>query len=308
MRSQLCIALAWLFAAPAARSEPAPPLTFCEGWSVGQRLDYLAKRVNETKEEGKPLVRVVSSLPLQLEVMQRDRTGSRIAWTYGKTAVQESNGGPIEAWALSLYDGLRMDVRTDASGRVKSVANAREVKESMVGVRRRMLAELSTLGVDDEERIEVTRALHLLTEPERSANLALPDAEFVLQLCGRALERGKRQRFDMAPAARGGEPIGFVVSYLLRSVDPDGRQATVEFRTEQSPSVKEFLGALFRLLAEVEGTPQRRLEYRDSGVIEFDLETGWPARMTVERTLRVGKEFEKTRVELALIPPALDPT
>jgi hypothetical protein len=152
-------------------------------------------------------VRVFSSLPLQLEVMQRDRTGSRIAWTYGKTAVEESRGGPIEAWALSLCDGLRMDVRTDAAGRVKSVANAREVKEAMVGVRRRMLAEPSTLGVDDEERIEVTRTLHLLTEPKRSGNLALPDAEFVPQLCGRTLERGKRQRFDMAPAAGGGEPI-----------------------------------------------------------------------------------------------------
>jgi hypothetical protein len=292
-----------------ALSSPAPePVSFCSGWTLGQKLEFRASRVEESVGEDGKMIRVLSRLPIQLEVIQRDASGFRLAWTYGATVLEENTGDPLAAWALSLFDGLRMEVRTDPSGRVMSVANARTVKEFLVAARRRKQVELGALGLDDEERIELTKVLHVLTDPERSANLPLPDAEFLLQICGRSLELGKRQRFDRTPAALGGEPSGVKVSFLLRSVDEQRARASIEWRNEESQAAKEFLGALFRILAEAQGKRPQRLQIQDAGAIEFDLESGWPARVSHERTVRVGKVTERRRVEMDFIPPPLDPT
>jgi hypothetical protein len=312
MRFRLRVVLAALFAAllaaPAIASAAAEPVSFCSGWTLGQRLEFRATRLVDSQNEDGTRSRVLSTLPIRLEVIQQDASGFRLAWTYGTTVLEENTGDPVNAWALSLFDGLRVELRTDASGRVLSVANARTVKEFLVAARRRLQTELAVLELDDEVRITVTKALHLLTDPEISANLPLPDIEFLLHICGRALEPGKWQRFDFMPAALGGESSGGMVSYLLRSLDEERARASIEWRNEESALAKEFLGALFRILAEAAGKPTQKLQIRDAGAIEFDLESGWPARVSHERTVRFGKNTRLRRVEMSFIPPPLDPT
>ncbi len=300
------LAIAFLLLAAPTPSRAAPPtLDLCSGWFAGQKLDFVARRVEESKEPGEPETRVVSALPVQLEVLHRDVSGFRIAWTYGTTLVEENTDGPLAAWALSLFDGLRVELRTGVTGRVQSITNARSVREFLVGKRRQMALELEKIEADADAKELLCRVLLLLTEPQRGANLPLPDVEFLLQVCGQSLTLGQRQSAEPASAAF--ERFGRKVSFVLRSIDRDRGRATIEWRNEEKEA-KEFLGALLRLVAEVAGTPRERFEVRDAGTIEFDLETGWPERVSHERTLRFGKAVDRTRASIELVPPARDPT
>jgi hypothetical protein len=297
------LAVAFLLVPTSSGSAPQS-LDFCSGWSVGQQLDFVARRVDEARAAGKPATRVVSSLPVQVDVIDQDASGFKIAWTYGTTTIEENTEGPLAGWALSLFDGLRVELRTDAAGRVKSVANARTVKEFLIVTRRRMAAELEEIEVASEQRELLSRVLHVLTEPQRSANLPLPDAEFLLQICGQSLAPGQRR--SVAPASAAFEVFERKVSFVLRAVDRAATRATIEWRNEEDPRAKEFLGALFRLIAEAQGNPRQRLQIRDAGTIEFDFASGWPERVTHDRSVRFGKTVERIRTEIERVPH--DPT
>ena len=194
----------------------AVKVDFCSGWTVGQSLSFESTRVAESRVEGGASTRIVSKTPVHVDVVAEDDSGYRIAWTYGRIRVEENSAGPLEAWPLSLFDGLRVELRTDASGRVTRVSNAQRVKEHLVQSRSRLLHELQGMAPSETERVTAEAFLRAATQPGRGAELPLPDAEFLLGICGRSLALGQRQRFERTPAALGGQPTGSFVSFLLR--------------------------------------------------------------------------------------------
>ena len=259
----------------AAERELALP----SAWPAGTVMRYELVREKENVRAGVTNFSRVRT-PLTIEVLERTKAGYRLAWTTGRSTVEEPKQlDESQKRLLNIADGLKLVVRTDASGSPEELLNRVEVAASYQKVLGEIRANLAAGGLAADKIAQATAPVEALTQPERVPALALKEPNIFFLMTGGSFVPGQPRDYDdELPNPLTGRPITTRARMWLKEVRREAGEAVLDWT--QTPKA-----------------PDASLKLSDRATHTLDLRTGWPKSVRFERVVEAGNSRRVERVE-----------
>ena len=253
--------------------------------------------------------------PLHVRVLDADADGALLHWVEGEQAIVDAHPqrrALLELGLAAMRD-VPLQLRVDAAGRVQSLANAAQVRQSCLGL---MDAAFAQLGADPAKRAVAEAMLPALKAAYASdamvTTATLREPMLLLGAMGRRFGADEPVQFRTALAnPLGGEPIPAIARFAIRGVQPRSQRAELGWLMVSDPVATSAVAeAAVDHAARVANAatgddpqalamPAITLEERGDYIV--DTATAWPARVTHARTVRAGAtaQVDSTSFSLA---------
>lgn len=265
-------------------AEPTKPLTLPANWPAGTAVQYEIIRVKENVRAGVTNLSRVRT-PLTIAVIERTPAGYRLAWTTGRSTVEEPKQlDASQQRLLNIADGLKLILRTDAAGTPEELVNRVEVAGIYKKILGEIRANLAAAGMAAEKIAQATTPVEALAQPERVPAIALKEPNILFLVTGGEFVLGRAREYeDQLPNPLTGKALVTRARMTLK----EGRAAAGEALIEWSQEPKAL---------------EPNFTLRDIASCLVDTKTGWPKRVLFERTVTVGSAQRIERTELLAKP------
>jgi hypothetical protein len=283
------------------------------GWQVGEQRHYTIYTHRQEWSGDSPPLNARGLIPFTVTVRAANRTGFELEWDYGKTRLLEGRDKAdfLLDYLTALLPELHLAYETDRYGSFVTLLNGDEVETAVY----RGVAMLAALTVDTTDGLvlnDLTIELvnQLIAEPEQVVALLIQELQLFHLLYGILFDTTEPLLFeDLLANPLGGEGIPSQVSIRPTHFDAESGCARIEWLNRWDPeaATASIFGSILPHL-EAAGLPGLSLdelpgylEVADRMIFQFDLASGWPAYIEVERTMRIG---DQERIDRRVIVPA----
>lgn len=305
MFARLCLVLlaAACLGIPATADE-LKELELKPKWKSGDIARYEMTRIQVREVDGKPVRKVVTRTPVEVEVIDTNEEGSFHRWTQGSTVFDDQKfDDDLSARALnSILKSIDIDLELDADGLFLGVRNWKELRGNSHKLQDAVLAQMAKSGAPKTTLDQLRKEMDKFFATKESIELAFTRHSALLFLpFGETYELEKAVTYETElPNVLGGDvPFPAKGEYTLKSVNKETGIAIIVFK--RCPEPKEMtrvLRAWVDDVAKKAGKPAPRelpeLELQDVIEYEFDLNTGWVKSLTHTRT---AKQTAFTQIE-----------
>lgn len=278
---------------------------------VGERhrLELIKENEKYVNDERKQAVR--SRTVIDVEVVRKLAQGFLIRWTFGKTALE--SGATVEPWVRDLAnrnEGLRLDLRTDASGAVEGLENRDAVVAHGRSMFETLMATIKEKGLPKGIEDQIRGAMAPVMNPVSVEAATLSEPTLLYFPSGGSYRLRTAQPYaDLLPNPLGGEPFPSRAQFRLASVDRGENTAVIDWQQTIDPDkagpilLRTFEAAYKRMGRPVPPDMSLpRLVITDEAQFIFDLRTGWPRTMSSVRTVGVGPQHTVQRLKFRILP------
>lgn len=310
---RLCVAMALLAFWPvdgfAQDQQAVVELPVVREVGERHRLELLKEKEQFVNDERKQ--EVSSRTLIDVEVVRKLAKGFVIRWTFGKTTLAGAAAAdPLIRDLANRTEGLRLDLRTDASGAVEGLDNP----DAVVAYGRRMfealMATFKAKGLPKGIETQLRGAMAPAMNPTTVEAATLSEPKLLYFPSGGAYRLGAVQPYaDLLPNPLGGEPFPSQAHFRLASVDRGENTAVIDWQQTIDPDkAGPILRRTFEALYKRMGRPVPpdmslpRVLITDEARFIFDMRTGWPRTMSSVRTVGIGAQRTVQRLKFRILP------
>jgi hypothetical protein len=285
-------------------------------WKVASthRLELTHER-EDFRDDG-TVQRMASRTPITVTVLGREKGGGwQLRWRYGRTELLGDLNAtlarnPLLMSMISLSDGLVLDFRTNELGTPTELIDPAAVSRFYDDVMEALTEGLRDGGAGEPMLQAIRQGVEPLRNPGTVQAMALREPSLAYLATGGSYSEERTEYEDVLPNPLGGRPFRSRAYFVLDAIEEAAERAVIEWgQTIDPESSSAILRETLQAMAQRMGRDPRELteqelkiDISDKGRFEFDLRTGWPLLVVVERTIVMGprkrverRRFERTR-------------
>lgn len=295
------VVLAFLVAGTAScalAKDDACTITLMPHWEKGEKHRYTMVK-GRRKTQGAKAVSGTGTTPIRIEVLDANDAGYCIAWTAGKTRIDDpaQAADPLTRAMTDLTSDVTVVLQLDSHTKLQGVRNWRQLQAMGRKVIEMTLEEIQRAGTDDAT-IDKTRQqlLSLFATKQQVEMLFTRSSQVFFMPLGLEHSVGRPSEYeDRLPNPFGGEPFPTRASFTVDEIDPSSDTAVVTWRQEIDPVAgARVLEETLNDLAVRMGKPVppgRTLDFvnvTDEARFVLHRSSGWPQRLSHTRTTTVA--------------------
>jgi hypothetical protein len=311
--ARFCVAMGVLAVWPAdgfsQDRQPVVQLPVVREIGERHRLELVKENEKYVNNERKQVVR--SRTLIDVEVVRKLAKGFLIRWTFGKTALESA--AAIDPWVRDLAnrnEGLRLDLRTDASGAVEGLENRDAVVTHGRSIFEALMATIKAKGLPKGVENQLRGAMAPVMNPLSVEAATLSEPKLLYFPSGRSYRLRTAQPYaDLLPNPLGGEPFPSQAQFRLASADRGENTAVIDWQQTIDPEKSgPILVRTFEALYKRMGRPVPpemslpRVLITDEAQFIFDMRTGWPRTVSSVRTVAIGPQRTVQRLKFRILP------
>jgi len=282
----------------AVAKDDACTITLMPHWEKGEKHRYTMVKGRRTTQ-GAGAVNGTATTPIRIEVLDANDDGYCIAWTAGKTRIDDpaQAADPLTKAMTDLTSDVTVVLQLDSRTKLQGVRNWRQLQAMGRKVIEMTLEEARRVGTNDTT-IEKTRQqlLSLLATRQQVEMLFTRSSQVFFMPLGLELSAGRAVEYaDRLPNPFGGEPFPTRASFTVDRIDPSSDTAMLTWRQEIDPVAgARVLEETLKDLTARTGRPVpagKTLDFvnvTDEARFVLHRSSGWPRRLSHTRTTIVA--------------------
>ncbi len=272
-------------------------VTLTPNWNIGDSLQLELEKSN-TSEETEAIL--LSTTPINIEVLERTDDGFLLRWTYGKTQTSGALANILDSF-IQLSSGLELVIRTDSHGQPKALENGGDVHSIVKVLEKRITDGIAASQMGAAEADFLQALLEVAKEPEILEVSLLQEPRYFLLACGQSLATGTPKEFEETLTTPfGPDRVPTEAFLVLLALEKAKNEAVLEWQQSiHEEKGRETVDRIMRSLAKrlditYPEVFKPQLAIVESAQITFNTSTGWPTGVIFERA--VATDTDRTSV------------